>query len=49
MFLFFFFCIMIEHVGVHLHTKNHFGDCIMWRGASYFVFNTRFMTDAGKS
>ena len=33
-----FFGILIEHVRVHLHTKNHFGDCIIWRGVSYLVF-----------
>ena len=36
---FLFVVILIEHVRVHLHTKNHhFGDCIIWRGASYLVF-----------
>ena len=35
----FFFGVLIEHVRVHLHTKNRLGDCIIWRGVSYLVFN----------
>ena len=35
---FYFLCIMMGCVMIHLHTKNHFGDCIIWRGASYLVF-----------
>ena len=33
-----YLCIMMGYVMIHLHTTHHFGDCIIWRGASYLVF-----------